>query len=55
MSDPIPILVADFLFDEENPRLTQPNVGQRETFRRPQASGLVANAAGFQQTRPQRH
>ena len=33
MSDPMPIPVADLLVDEENPRLSTPNQGQRETIR----------------------
>ncbi|MDO8532889.1 MAG: hypothetical protein Q7T26_12140 [Dehalococcoidia bacterium] len=33
MPETIPIRVADLLVDEENPRLTQPNKGQRETLR----------------------
>lgn len=33
MADTVSISVADFLLDEENPRLVQPNKGQRETLR----------------------
>ena len=33
MPDPMPVPVADLLLDEENPRLSTPNEGQRETIR----------------------
>ena len=33
MSDPMPVRLADLLLDVENPRLSTPNQGQRETIR----------------------
>ena len=33
MPDPMPVPIADLLVDEENPRLSTPNQGQRETIR----------------------